>query len=127
MPSFLNEANLQAIKQAYINNNQYYDLFTRLRTLFLPHPISLTDETLQVMAQKIHEVGCKLISGKAPSKMTPSKNDVLVQSLLETQRVTHVLLSALIEVTGVTESDTNTAIAMTVTSTLVAEVCAKQS
>ncbi|OJA14587.1 hypothetical protein AZE42_13876 [Rhizopogon vesiculosus] len=57
----------------------------------------------------------------------PSKNNVLVQSLLETQRVTHVLLSALIEVTGVTESNTNTVIAMTVTSTLVTEVCAKQS
>lgn len=122
MPSFLNEANLQAVKQACINDSQYYDLFTRLWTLFLLHSVNLTDNTLQNMVQKIHEVGCKLMSNKVPSKKTLSSTDILVQSQIETQRVNTVLLSALIEVADVADLDTNTVIAMTVTKTLVTEV-----
>lgn len=122
MPSFLNEANLQAVKQACINDSQYYDLFTRLWTLFLLHSVNLTDNTLQNMVQKIHEVGYKLMSNKVPSKKTLSSTDILVQSQIETQRVNTVLLSALIEVADVADLDTNTVIAMTVTKTLVTEV-----
>ncbi|KAG1742273.1 uncharacterized protein EDB91DRAFT_1247671 [Suillus paluster] len=121
MPSFLNEANLQAVKQTCINNGRYYDLFTRLRTLFLLHSVNLTDDTLQDMAQKIHEVGCKVMSNKAPSKKTPSSTDILVQTQIETQRVNTVLLSALMEVADVADLDTNAAITMAVTKTLVTE------
>ncbi|KAG1735963.1 uncharacterized protein EDB91DRAFT_1250285 [Suillus paluster] len=121
MPSFLNEANLQAVKQTCINDGRYYDLFTRLRTLFLLHSVNLTDDTLQDMAQKIHEVGCKVMSNKVPSKKTPSSTNILVQTQIETQRVNTVLLSALMKVADVADLDTNTAITMAVTKTLVTE------
>ncbi|KAG1750586.1 uncharacterized protein EDB91DRAFT_1244166 [Suillus paluster] len=76
------------------------------------------------MAQKIHEVGCEVMSNKVPSKKTPSSTDILVQSQIEIQRVNTVLLSVLMEVANVADLDTNTAIAMAVTKTLVTEdVC----
>ncbi|KAG2097926.1 uncharacterized protein F5147DRAFT_777794 [Suillus discolor] len=73
------------------------------------------------MAQKIHEVGCKVMSNKVPSKKTPSSTNILVQSQIETQRVNTVLLSALMEVADVADLDTNAAIPMTVTKTLATE------
>jgi hypothetical protein len=84
MPFFLNEANLQAIKQARIDNSRYHDLFTRLRALL--KKVNLKDKTLQIMAEKIHRGGC-IIANEVTSAI-----DSLL--LIETSRVNTVLLTA---------------------------------
>jgi len=112
MPSFLNEANLQAIKKACIDDGRYYDLFTRLQALFLPFGIDFKDETLQDIAQELHKMGCILMS----------HTELKAESLIESWRVKNVLLRALMEAPNVGDLPTKTAIAMAVASTLVTEV-----
>ena len=90
MPSFLNEANLQDIKQACIDDGRYHDLFTRLRTLLTN--VNLKDETLQSMAEDIHRGGC-IVANELTSAIGSLK-------VIETIRVNEVLLTALEEGTA---------------------------
>jgi len=127
MPSFLNEANLQVIKKACIDDGRYYDLFTRLQALFLPFGIDFKDETLQDIVQELDELGCILMSDKIHRMTLPSANIVNaannnVRTLRESWRVKDVLLSALMEAPNVGDLPTKTAIAMAVASTLATEV-----
>jgi hypothetical protein len=126
MPSFLNEANLQAVKKTCIDNGRYYDLFTRLRTLFSPSlpSLNLTDEKLQVMAQKLHEGGSLYMTSKVPSKTPLPATSARLQSQLEIQRVHDILVEVLgVDLTGVRDVPDPLARVMDVTMTLVAEVC----
>lgn len=95
MPSFLNEANLQLIKQACIADDRYYDLFTQLQTLFLAHGVNLTDGTLRRLAQGIHKDGCVVANDPRPHN--PMRMGSL--RLTERNRVLDALRDALVGVT----------------------------
>jgi len=120
MPAFLNEPNLQAIKQACIRNGRYYDLFTRLRTLFLQENVNLAEETLQDMVQRINTSAFEMASEMAVRPTTPIM--LSRRSWNEKERVNAALDDALEQV-GDTNFKTNAVSAVAkVTDTLVAEV-----
>ncbi|OAX30682.1 hypothetical protein K503DRAFT_806884 [Rhizopogon vinicolor AM-OR11-026] len=99
---------------------QFHAQFHELFPPSLPS-LKLTDKTLQNMAQMLHDAGSKLMSEKAHSTTPPSAIDVLVHSQVESYRVNTVLIPAVVDVSDPADLDTNTAIAMTMTQTLVME------